>query len=126
MSTRTAHFKLFTVDETNQWWEGIAKYAKPIKGVYLIDVNEKTYCCELTPSYTGYFLYSVYENPFDDERLDAEIQEGDAGTESISYFHVHSVKEFVHDFGEEKGIDREEYDEYVEAMIEHCNANSYV
>jgi hypothetical protein len=121
---KKTHFKIFKSDETEHWWEGISQYAKPMFGVYLIDTNEHTYACEMIPSYTAYFLYTSHEDPFGDGVLSQQILSADWHTPRVSYFHVHSVKEFEHDFGEE---DLEsDYDETVQDMIEHCSCNHYV
>jgi hypothetical protein len=54
------HFKIVVLDETEYWREEIVAKAGKIYGAYLFDANRHVNCCELTPSYE---LYPLYSNP---------------------------------------------------------------
>jgi len=51
-------FRVVAIDETEHWSDDIKAQGK-VWGVYLVDMNRYTYCCELTPSLELHFLYYV-------------------------------------------------------------------
>jgi hypothetical protein len=121
------HFKLVKIDETQYWSDEIKERVGKLYGVYLIDTNAHTYCCEVTPSYCAYFLYTTYDDPDDMDDLEAEafdemIRHADFNAADVSYFHVYSVKEFAYDFGEESH-DEDDYKTVLDDVLEYCNAN---
>ena len=89
-------FNLLRLDETQYWADSIAHKAKQIFGLYVFDQNRKeVHCCEFTPSYECLFVGSAIGNTdldeTDAERLDAEIREGDLGTEPVKYIHCQEI-----------------------------------
>jgi hypothetical protein len=61
--------------------------AGKLTGIYIYDDDERTFCCEMTPSFWLEFIMTVPENHIEDEDeraqlhediLDAEIRGGDA------------------------------------------------
>ena len=121
------HFKILKIDDTQDWSKDITDKLGRMYGVHLVDVLERTYLCELTPSYAAYFLYTTYDGYIEDEldrdAMDELIQEGDFQTPEVSYFHVSDVKKFAHDFGKDQSDYFDDYDHEIEDMIEYCKAN---
>ena len=76
--------------------EFLTRCGGKLYGVYLADLNSRTYCCELTPSNALYFIGSVPEEwPEDDEEKDSlydDLSESDTCSPEVSYFHCHSIK----------------------------------
>jgi hypothetical protein len=109
-----------------------------IRGVYLFDRNERTFCCEMTPSYWLIHLYDeVVLTPEADDALgecekDAIYQEYEyCGGDNI-YVHCHTIearieankRNTVHHYGgTEVSYDESDYDEQLEGLQEHfcCN-----
>ena len=125
----TPRFNLLRLDETKFWAEEVVRKAKQIFGLYVFDQNRRVHCCEFTPSYECLFVGSAIGNTdLDDdvaERLDAEIREGDLGTEPVKYIHCQEI-DALHKIGEQDlkvgvadlGIeDEEEALEYVRQRV---------
>ena len=74
-------------------------YIQDIRGVYLLNRNERTFCCEMTPSYWLIHLYDELIFPadvdLDESRKDALDEEyGHCGGENI-YVHCHSIDAII-------------------------------
>ncbi len=89
-------FNLLRLDETKFWAEEVVRKAKQIFGLYVFDQNRRVHCCEFTPSHECLFVGSAIGNTdldeTDAERLDAEIREGDLGTQPVKYIHCHEIE----------------------------------
>jgi hypothetical protein len=122
-------FNLLRLDETSFWAEQVVRRAKQVFGLYVFDQNRRVHCCEFTPSYECLFVGSAIGNTdldgTDAERLDAEIREGDLGTEPVKYIHCQEIDALpriseqdlnvgVADLGIE---DEEEFLEYVRRRV---------
>ncbi len=96
-------FNSLRLDKTKVWAEEVVRRAEQIFGLYVFDQNRRVHCCEFTPSYECFFVGSAIGNTdldeTDAERLDAEIREGDLGTEPIRYFHCHEI-DALHKIGD--------------------------
>lgn len=119
---RQAHAKLAVVriDETKHW-NLTGPKPETIWGVYLVDMNEHTYCCELTPSLYLRFMYNTYTG-----EQNEEIEE--VGNTYSEDYYVH-VREFpaadIHVIDQGTADLCDTYDEFIEAWMEHCNANHH-
>jgi hypothetical protein len=88
----TPDFWLVKIDETDKWCDSLKSKVKRIWGIYLIDVTQHTYCCEMTPSYWCDFVES-YPQHFaetstdEQDKLNEEIgDEGDRGGSDNSMY----------------------------------------
>ena len=112
-----------------------------IRGVYLFDHNERTFCCEMTPSYWLIHLYDeVILTPEADEALD-EFEKDDiyqeyenCGGDDI-YVHCHTIDAIIeadkpntvhHYGGTNVSYDDSDYDEQLEGLQEHFCCNHYL
>ena len=112
-------------------------YIQDIRGVYLFDHNQRTFCCEMTPSYWLIHLYdevvfALNVSDEDQERLDEEY--GHCGGDDI-YVHCHEVDALIaaprpytahHYGGTGVGYDDSDYDEQIEGLQEHFCCNHYL
>lgn len=115
-------------------------YIERIVGVYLFDRNQRTHCCELTPSYWLIHLYDeVRLTPLgmdcDDEyRLDEIYQKYEYNGGDDIYVHCHSVERIiakadakpftVYHYGDtEVDEDDVDYDDQMEALREELSCN---
>ena len=80
------NFHCLKLDETEHWAPHIVERANRIFGLYIFDINKHVHCCELTASYECIFVRSECEGELSDDLFD-EIMEGDAQSDSVSYFH---------------------------------------
>jgi hypothetical protein len=113
------------------------RHIQEIRGVYLFDSNQRTFCCEMTPSYWLIHLYDeVVLTPEADEldefEKDAIYQKYEyCGGEDI-YVHCHTIdamieanKPFsVHHYGRTNvSYDKSEYEAQLEGLREYfcCN-----
>jgi len=90
-------FALVKLDETAHWSADVQEKVGRIFGVYLVDLNSATHCCEITPSYELHFVESQWTNeiPEDEsERFHDLIEENDSPRNEIKYMHCHSVDAF--------------------------------
>lgn len=143
MRQKKRHFKIVKIDETRFWADDIAKHG-PICGVYLYDEAEITHCCELTPSYYLYFLYSILDHDREvPEEIVEEIDETDMMMENQDiYVHCHQIDpdplplsptppgrkmiEIVHDCGEFKIEKSQTYQDVLEGVLEYYRCNHVV
>jgi hypothetical protein len=91
----TPDFWLVKIDETDNWCESITSRVKRVWGVYLIDVTQHTFCCELSPSYWCDFVESYPqhfpETPEEDQdKINEEIEDTEnlSGSDNSMYVHV--------------------------------------
>ena len=113
-------------------------HIQDIRGIYLLNRNERTFCCELTPSYWLIHLYDEViltedaEETLDDYQRDRLYQEYEyCGGDDI-YVHCHTIdallaakKPFtVHHHGR-TGVrySQANYDEQIEWLAEHFCGN---
>lgn len=59
-------FAVIKIDETEYWREDIAKAARLIYGVYLVDLTEPTHCCELSTSFPAENIKNFFPHPSQD------------------------------------------------------------
>lgn len=130
-----ADFVLVRLDETQHWNQDVLKGAKAY-GVYLLDRAERTYCCELTPSYCLYPLYH-YADSEDESVLD--VVDSEPMDRDPVYMHCSGIDAMIAAHEKKPGphvyitpgklevlevADLEEnYDKLVEATIENYNSN---
>lgn len=92
MKTR---FKLIRLDDTANWnIADIEKHYGKIYCVYLYDANQVTNCCEITPSYLLFPLYSYAEKEISEAQQDV-IDENNIYSDDM-YVHckdIDSVKD---------------------------------
>ena len=107
-------------------------YIKQIREVFLYDANERTHCCEFTPSYYLRHLYTAIiftrDAPDDvQDRLDEKYAY--CPTDDI-YVHCHTVddlpkdREVYYHYGD-TGVSYEDssYEDQIEGLMEHFNCN---
>ncbi len=123
---------VIALDETKYWRDDIAKACGTIKRVYMFDRNQQTYCCEITPSYFLYPLYSFASNEISDEIYD-DLMAGDGSSREGIYMHVSDIdsmdplpKGFSHHL--DGGIkyyapDGKKYRQIIEAAEEYFRGN---
>ena len=130
---------LVALDETEHWHipEKFKDIVISIRGVYLLDRNEITHCCETTPSYWLMHLYDspVYSDAYDkltDEEKEEvhdyfEMEHGDD-----IYVHCHTIdrmlqkrkKGIVYHYGKTGVRYRDSsYDEQLDGIREWANGN---
>ena len=113
-------------------------HIEDIRGVYLLNRNERTFCCELTPSYWLIHLYDEViltedaEETLDDYERDRLFQEYEHCGGGDIYVHCHTIdallaanKPFtVHHHGR-TGVrySQANYDEQIEWLAEHFCGN---
>lgn len=120
---RQAHAKLAVVriDETKNW-NLTGPKPETIWGVYLVDMNEHTYCCELTPSLYLRFMYNNYSG----SEVNTEIEDYETTDDQNIYVHV---REFpaadIHVIDQDNTDLSDTYDEFMESWMEFCNANHH-
>jgi hypothetical protein len=133
---KTAKLRLVQFDETGEWSDEIVAKAGKIKGVYMYDANQHTYCCELMPSYTMIPLRS-YADPDDDREIDDDTYYSllfNDNNDEPSYMHVSFVdacvtKEAVFSHHLDGGLryynsDGRKYREIIEAAKEYFSGNA--
>lgn len=123
---------VIALDETKYWREDIAKACGVIKRVYMFDRNEQTHCCELTPSYFLYPLYSFASNEISDE-MDDKLRSGDNSSLEGMYVHVSNIdkmnpmqKGFTHHLDGGLRYTKsggKKYHQIIEAAIEYFSGN---
>jgi hypothetical protein len=123
----------YEIDETDR------PYIECIVGVYLFDRNQRTRCCELTPSYWLIHLYDQVRltpagQALDEYQLDEIYQKYEyCGGEDI-YVHCHSVERIiakanenpftVYHYGDpEVDEDDVDYDDQMEGVREYLCGN---
>lgn len=114
--------RIVKYDETSFWRQDIAARAGKIESFYLVDTEKETFCCEIRPSYLLHFLYNRIENHqafTEDELTEHEQNNGDT---PAMYVHTTSVFDVVKD-GIEPSREFDEYDEFMEHLIENERCN---
>jgi len=90
-------FALVKIDETEYWSPDIQEKVGRIFGVYIVDLSCRTFCCEVTPSYSLHFVESQWVAEISEDEIEAfqdEIYLHDDPQGSIYYFHCHTVDAF--------------------------------
>lgn len=91
-------FALIIIDETDMWAEHIQDRAGRLFGIYLANLHENTFCCELTPSYELHWVKADYTISPDDEKeaetLFDDVLQASANNEPVSYFHTRLINSF--------------------------------
>jgi len=118
--------------------EADAPLIDKIVSVYLFDRNQRTHCCELTPSYWLIHLYDQVRTRADADLSDDRAQELYNKYESFPgadiYVHCHEIDHLidakdpepftVYHYGEtEVDFDDCDYDEQMESLHEHLCGN---
>ena len=78
---------VIAIDETKFWKDEIAKKAKKIHGVYIVNLTEPTHNCSIEVDYPAECIRNEVQNPEpfgEDELTELELQEGIDG--EIRYF----------------------------------------
>jgi hypothetical protein len=126
---------VIALDETNHYFidPKDKPFIKQIRGVYLYDANQHTYCCEFTPSYWLMHLYDQVILSKEGEALDEfakdEIYQKYEfnGGEDI-YVHCHTIDALVekagrwehHHYGSTGAKYKDSnYDEQIDGLREH-------
>ena len=117
---RQAHAKLAVVriDETKNWSLTGPK-PETIWGVYLVDMNEHTYCCSILPSLYLYFLYNSYTGEVNDE-IEEHFAEDENKYVDVQAFPAADTYTPKPTTPEEL---EESYETFIEANIEHYRCN---
>jgi hypothetical protein len=112
-------------------------FIREIRGVYLFDRNQRTHCCELTPSYLLIHLYdevipSEAGYALDDRAVERLYERYECEGGDDRYVHCHTVEGIiakadrfgVHHYGDTE-VDQQDvdHDEQMEALREHFNCN---
>ena len=122
-----------SLDETNNYNLDPREsgYIQSIKGVYLYDWNEQTYCCEFAPSYWMYYLYNevVFNEKgekLSDEEKSAIYDIYENCNSNDIYVHCHTIDKIKkqHHYGS-TGVKYSDsgYDIQIEGLLEHFRAN---
>lgn len=119
---------IIRIDETEFWNKDFLKKLGEnivMKGVYIYDKTERTYCCEITPSYFLTFIGteisgSINYNNEEDfyERMDEEIRDAERQNDSSHYRHCWCCN------SEDLDIEAENIDEVIEQIQSNCGAYS--
>lgn len=139
-------FWLIKFDQTEYWHlePRLMQYIKRIIQICLMDRNENTYCCEMTPSYCLFPVETradlhdpLYDGSNASEQLRDEIESEISRWQDADCFYIHcrSVDNLLalnnparcHHYGD-TGVDYEEspYEEQLEALVEHFQGNQYL
>ena len=60
MSNKIPKFIIVAINETNYWDLSDLQEVEKVYGVYLVDLNRITHCCEITPSYYLHWITDDY------------------------------------------------------------------
>lgn len=89
---RFTNFRAVAIDETHHITDdALVKACGKIFTVYFYDANEKTHCCEITPSHYLIPLYCYSENEVSDEIKD-ELTDLERYNEPM-YVHCHQLED---------------------------------
>jgi len=130
---------VIALDETDHYYisEADRPYIRQIRGVYLFDRNERTHCCELTPSY---YLIRLWDEvllteageALDDFAADRLYQEYEYCGGDDCYVHCHTIEKLigdskpftVHHHGDTEVDEQDvDHDGQMEALREEFNCN---
>lgn len=132
--------RVIAIDETEHYTFPVEDrpYIKKILAVYLYDANERTHCCELTPSHFLRYLYHVVrlteagENLSDERREDFYTDYEVSNFNEDVYMHCATLEQLAeagtpedyHNYGA-TGVSYEDsdYDDQIEGLVEHLNGN---
>lgn len=105
------------VDETHHWT--IAPEGTKVYGIFLVDLNEVTYLCEMRPSHYCYHLYNLAEP------ANEEIETADIFDDQNIYMHTTVLDALPkHTCGPVEDHEIEDsYETMVETYIEHYQGN---
>jgi hypothetical protein len=70
-------FVVVAIDETEYWHEDIQKEGKKIEGVYLVNLKEPTYLCEMAVSFPARFMYNFFHDEMSENSHSWEMFTGD-------------------------------------------------
>ena len=122
----SAKFKVVRQDETHNWGFDEGRDLGTIYGVYLVDTNEVTHCCEITPSYYLRHLYDTCDSP--DGVVRDEVESYSTCDDQNIYVHCHVIDAmkapdvYVCQPMEEHEL-ADNYDALIEGYLEHFNGN---
>jgi len=128
------------IQSTRDWDQEFVKKSqiKEIWDVYLYDQNERTFCCELTPSYClNYMDTHAYfaDGISDEDRDEAEesIMESTAWNDRVSYYHCSAIDSLpeehkdrnnpLDDYDDTDWSDDEQYQAVIDDYIGYYRAN---
>lgn len=132
MEPKTTHFKLVTLDETKDWRDDVQERAGKVFATYLYDENRVTHCCEITPSFELYHLYSTPLNDDEPDNAIAELVDEEEARarfdgQDIQYIHCADIAGlpdgWFHDAGEEALESDQAWEEARDDAIEYFRAN---
>lgn len=108
------------IEETQHW--PLVSEGTKVYGVYLVDLNEVTYLCEMRPSHYLYHLYNVADTDSESER--EEIESYSSGDDENIYRHTTALDAlpaiFSHPCGPVEDHEIEDsYEDMVETYLEH-------
>lgn len=121
----SAKFIVVRLNETHKWAVS-PRTPATIHGVYLVDTNEVTHCCELTPSYYLRHLYNTCVS--DDKAFVEEVETYSTPDDQNIYVHCHVIDAmkapdvYVAKPMEENELE-DSYDRLIEAYLEHFRGN---
>lgn len=128
---KTTNFRVVAIDETHSFTdENLVKQCGKLSTVYFYDANERTHCCEITPSYYLMPLYIIAENEISDE-IDEELMNihWKYNTNPI-YMHCHVVDDMktieAHCNAEYEETDSPEHKEILDSAEENLRANHLI
>ena len=137
MRKNAPDFHVVKVDDTSDWEEkfrlkhGISK----IYTVYLVDKNQVTHCCELTPSYALYYVGYVAEHVDAEEQIsdECDMEIMSQHQESVTYLHVSDFDkaEYEEQYWRPEPLttdmykEEEDYREMVNQLLEDYHANPF-
>lgn len=89
--TDTACIAIIKIESTSNWDKKIQKKIGKIYDVFWCDLNSRTYCSEITPSYElnfiGYTWTRPIKNETEQERIYDLMADVEAATERVCYMH---------------------------------------
>lgn len=119
------------INETSYWKkEWIEEHGiESMYGVYIVNLNEVTYCCSLTPSYCLYFIESfpIHKDGVDPdegerESIYSDTLDADCHTEEVSYFNCGGIDRLDDKWKDRLDVDLDDAEtdnEKIDAVREH-------
>lgn len=125
MSEIKPHFRIVVLNETRHWNEEMQKKAGVIFRAFLYDATRVVHCCEITPSYE---LFPLYTTPWrDDENGSVWTELFENEDNEVKYVHCHVINalspDHFHDIGVWAQEEDETEDELRERVEEHYRCN---
>jgi hypothetical protein len=133
--TRTLDLWLVRLEQTNHHPVAGDEEVLGWAEVYLYDRNEVTYCCELTPSYCLYALYTEvmlkdFGEGLSEEELSRLHEEHETSLdEYVRYVHCHDIQRLDDDprrayhIGEQMVEEGQTYEDVIEGYSEFYRGN---